>query len=107
MRVKGFNAVIQSIDRTLILISFIYYNFYFRTKLEVRDTEEYRRREERASAIAAEIEETPTYKKHIALENGEGDMDEETRFSAVVRVTEQNNNTQQSPFVQSTGGPGK
>ena len=85
------------------------FDTYSRTKLEVRDTEEYRRREERASALAAEIEETPTYKKHIALENGEGDMDEETRFSAVVRVTEQNNNTQQpaAPFVQNTGGSGK
>ena len=55
--------------------------------------------------MAAEIEDTVQYKKHIALENGEGDMDEETRFSAVVRTSEMN--SQSKPFVASSGGPGK
>ena len=78
---------------------------FFRTPLQKKDTEEYKRREEQASKLAAEIEDTAQYKKHIALENGDGDLDEETRFSAVVRTSE--TNTQSAPFVQSSGGPGK
>lgn len=77
----------------------------YTTKLEKKDTEEYKRREEAASKLAAEIEDTAQYKKNIALENGEGDLDEETRFSAVIRTSEANN--QSAPFVQSSGGPGK
>ena len=77
----------------------------FSTKLEKKDTEEYRQREEAAKKLAAEIEDTAQYKKHIALENGEGDVDEETRFSAVVRASEMN--SQSKSFVTSSGGPGK
>lgn len=77
----------------------------YTTPLQKKDTEEYKRREEQASKLAAEIEDTAQYKKHIALENGDGDLDEETRFSAVVRTSE--TNSQSAPFVQSSGGPGK
>ena len=48
------------------------------------DTAEYREREEEAQKIAKEIEGHPGYRKHLELENGDGD-DEEMRYSAVVR----------------------
>ena len=40
--------------------------------------------EEEAQKIAKEIEGHPGYRKHLELENGDGD-DEEMRYSAVVR----------------------
>lgn len=76
--------------------------FFCRTRLERGNSEEYRRREQQASKIAAEIERCDSYKKHIALENGDGD-DEEAAFSAVVRPGESSSQSQQT----GSGGPGK
>lgn len=59
----------------------------YTTKLEKSDSEDYRRKEEKAMRLAAEIEGTDTYKRNIALENGEGG-DEEALFSSVVRPSE-------------------
>ncbi|XP_053375679.1 ataxin-2-like protein isoform X2 [Mercenaria mercenaria] len=74
----------------------------YTTRLERGNSEEYRRREQQASKIAAEIERCESYKKHIALENGEGD-DEEAAFSSVVRPGESSSQSQPT----GTGGPGK
>lgn len=74
----------------------------YTTRLERGNSEEYRRREQQASKLAAEIERCDSYKKHIALENGEGD-DEEAAFSAVVRPGESSSQSQPT----GSGGPGK
>ena len=60
---------------------------HIRTKLEKSNSDDYRRKEEKAMRLAAEIEGSDTYKKHIALENGDGD-DEEALFSSVVRPSD-------------------
>jgi len=72
---------------------------YYRTKLERRDSAEYRRREEEAQKLAEEIERNPQYMKHIAQENGDGG-DEEAAFSSVVRPGESSN----QPHLQGPGG---
>ncbi|KAL4223708.1 Ataxin 2-like [Mactra antiquata] len=74
----------------------------YTTKLERGNSEEYRRREQEAFKLAAEIERCDTYKKNIAMENGEGG-DEEAAFSAVVRPGESSSHVQPT----GTGGPGK
>ncbi|XP_060572072.1 ataxin-2-like protein isoform X3 [Ruditapes philippinarum] len=74
----------------------------YTTRLERGNSEEYRRREQQASKLAAEIERCESYKKHIALENGEGD-DEEAAFSSVVRPGESSSQSQPT----GAGGPGK
>ena len=50
-----------------------------------KNSEEFKKREEVARKLAEEIESSSTYKDRIALENDEGDVDEEDKFSAVVR----------------------
>lgn len=67
--------------------------YNFRTRLERGNSEEYRRREQQASKLAAEIEGCDSYKKHVAMENGEGD-DEEAAFSSVVRPGESSSQSQ-------------
>lgn len=49
--------------------------------LEPKNTDEYKKQEAKASKIAQEIENNPSYKQRINLENG----DEEDRYSAVLR----------------------
>lgn len=61
--------------------------FGYSTKLERRDSAEYKRLEEKAQKLADEIERNPQYLKHIAQENGDG-VDEEAAFSSVVRPGE-------------------
>lgn len=60
------------------------FNLYiFRIPLVVDNSEKYREREARAAKLASEIEGSESYKQRIALENGDGD--EETKYSAVLR----------------------
>lgn len=59
---------------------------FFRTPLVKKNDREYRLKEEEAERLAREIENSDTYKARIALENG--DRDEESRFSAVLRPGE-------------------
>lgn len=49
--------------------------------LEPKNTDEYKKQEAKASKIAQEIENNPSYKQRISVENG----DEEDRYSAVLR----------------------
>lgn len=74
----------------------------YTTRLERGNSEEYRRRELQASKLAAEIEGNELSKRHLALENGEGE-DEESAFSSVVRPGESSS----QPQPTGTGGPGK
>ena len=60
--------------------------------VEKEDTEEYRRREEVAEKLAAEIESSATYRRNIDKELSDNDEEEEA-FSAVVRANEINNNS--------------
>lgn len=57
-----------------------------RTPLVRKNDQDYKRKEEEAERIAREIESSETYKARIALENG--DRDEESKFSAVLRPGE-------------------
>ncbi|XP_052246746.1 ataxin-2-like protein isoform X2 [Dreissena polymorpha] len=72
----------------------------YTTKLTRGNSEEYRRREEHARKLAAEIEQSPTYKKNAELENINGDDDEEAKFSAVVRPNDGDN---QSSYPATAG----
>ena len=54
------------------------------TPLRREETAEWKEREAKAQELAREIEGSSSYRKHMELENGDGD-DEEMRYSAVVR----------------------
>ena len=76
-----------------------------RTKLRPENTAEYKEREARAAAIAREIEASESYRRHSELENGDDGVDEESRFSAVVRNNSDStsNNTDKSvPLLSNT-----
>lgn len=57
----------------------------YTTKLDKTDSAEYRKKEQEAERLAAEIEQNSTSRRNIDLENG--DEDEEMRHSAVIRPT--------------------
>lgn len=63
-------------------------------QLQKRDTKDYKDAEAKATKIANEIENNPSYKARIEIENG----DEEERFAAVVRPAE-NNGTDNAKYV--------
>lgn len=62
--------------------------------LNKQNTEEYKQQEARASKLANEIESASHHKSRAALENG----DEEDRYSAVIRPTDNTNNNNNNNF---------
>ncbi|XP_075219613.1 uncharacterized protein LOC142323622 isoform X2 [Lycorma delicatula] len=81
-------------------------------QLQKRDTKDYKDAEAKATKIANEIENNPTYKARIEIENG----DEEEKFAAVIRPggSGENNGTDNAKYVppakrksHQTGKPGR
>ncbi|XP_025088928.1 ataxin-2-like isoform X2 [Pomacea canaliculata] len=68
----------------------------YTTPLVRKNDQDYKRKEEEAERIAREIESSETYKARIALENG--DRDEESKFSAVLRPGEGGANNRSVPL---------
>ena len=62
-----------------------------RTPLTKTDTKEYKEREAKAARMAAEIERSDAHQARRDLENG--DVDEETLHSAVIRPGAPNNDS--------------
>jgi ataxin 2/2L len=64
----------------------------YTVQLDKKDTMDFRKQEQEAERIANEIENNPTTKDRLELENG----DEEAAFAAVVRPSDEQNNTTNS-----------
>lgn len=69
----------------------------YTVQIEKKDTQDFRKQELEAERIANEIENNPTTKDRLNLENG----DEEAAFAAVVRPSDEQNNTTNSNTINS------
>ena len=81
--------------------------FFHRTQLKKEDTAEWKEKEARAQRLAAEIEQSDTYRRHLELENGDdADGDEEMKYSAVIRAGEASNAGTASSGASAEGSQG-
>nr|XP_006825627.1 PREDICTED: ataxin-2-like protein-like isoform X2 [Saccoglossus kowalevskii] len=78
----------------------------YTTRLEKKDTKEYKDREESAQKLANEIESSPSYKQRLQKEVEDGT--EEDKYSAVQRpgFDSMNNRSNTPPMHGGGGGPG-
>lgn len=74
----------------------------YTTKLKESDSQEYRKRREEADRAARDIERNSASRRNTALENGD-EIDEETKYSAVIRPSQQPNTHSKPPHSDSNG----
>nr|XP_032803164.1 ataxin-2-like isoform X3 [Petromyzon marinus] len=74
----------------------------YTTRLDKDSSEEFQKREARAEQLAREIESSPQYRTHAALENDDG-RTEEDRFSSVQRRQQQQQPDRDGPTLYTRG----
>lgn len=75
--------ILVCLNAVYVLSLSLFFPFVSRVPLERDNSEEFLKREARASQLAEEIEASATYKARVALEND--DRSEEEKYTAVVR----------------------